>query len=567
MTDENAELKKVADGLSALQVSGAVVLSDVRRSHRSLHEHLSKIYLWWREARLIDGYLGAEYDKLGRTFKKIKYGTNYRPLLFLVYGEGGGLDKNNLPIYNATLNALHTEFERRPKLYEQDAPAKLTTFISNAGGVVELAKTVPADDDDSALPAFDRKKLAALADDINEILLKEAVLCSLGSPLPMLPIKHYFSLGYKQHSVLLVNKTDRGVGWVSTSTNSKLIQDLLVAEVRHRFDLQHPRVRPLLELLQTQSLPKHLAGLSTALVEKTTLTGYGKQKFDAERRVLYRHETGEFVLSPMNAESGVVSVVKPSTQGLPHPLQKPMFDNCGHDLLLQPRERASIEVDMLHDFNFNLFDAGPLNSVKRYPEADTASHVLSFRHRADKSRKFHVPFWPCYESFDKPQYQLLKEPSYKSNALWKAKLSVFWFQQLSDAFLDRWLEKHATQLKRDRQSRLRLVFNEDSLCFEFVYRDGAFENFEEIPLESVASCGGSCVAQFMSKDIVPVLRSVAHMQVNSRISLKLSADVLRLRFSTIDPGGSEHEILVPTIDAAGQRAKAPFMLYQPTIVP
>jgi hypothetical protein len=265
---EVADQKKISAELLVLRQAGAVVQSDVRRSHQSLHKHLSSIYLWWRDAREIEGYLESEYEKLGRKFKTVKYGMNYRPLLFLVYGEAGGLDKNNLPNFSATLNALHIEFEKHSKKYEKDGVSKLTSFISNAGGVVELAKTVPAEDDDSKLPPIDRAKLLALTESIREMLLKEAVLCSRGSPLPVLPIQQYFSLGYQNHSLLLVNKTERGVAWFSTCANPKLIQEVLVDAVRRRFDLQHPKVRPLLELIQTQSLPKHLASLSAGLIEQ-----------------------------------------------------------------------------------------------------------------------------------------------------------------------------------------------------------------------------------------------------------------------------------------------------------
>lgn len=163
---------KIAAELEGLKKAGAVVQSDLRRSHQSLHTHLSSIYLWWRDARQIPGYLDAEYNKLGRIFNTIKYGVNYRPLLFLVYGEEGGLNKNNLPNYNGTLNALHIEYEKRAKLYEKDGVAKLTAFIANAGGVVQLAKTVPADDDDTKLPPIDRKKLLAIAGSVREMLFE-----------------------------------------------------------------------------------------------------------------------------------------------------------------------------------------------------------------------------------------------------------------------------------------------------------------------------------------------------------------------------------------------------------
>lgn len=557
---------KIAAELVGLQKAGAVVQSDLRRSHESLYKHLSRTYMWWRDARQIPGYLDAEYDKLGRDFNKIKYGENYRPLLFLVYGEDAGLNKNNLPNYNGTLNALHIEYEKRQKLYEKDGVSKLTAFIANAGGVVQLAKTVPADDDDTKLPPIDRKKLLAIAGSIREILLKEAVLFSKGSPLPILPIKQYFSLGYERHSLLLVNKTDRGVGWFSTSVDAKLIQDLLVDAVRRRFDLQHPKVRPLLELLQTQSFPKHLAGLSPGLVEKGTLTGWGKKKFKAERRVLFLKDSGQFVLSPMNAEAGVVSIVKPITTGLPAKLNTPFFKDCQHDLLLQPSVVAGVEANMLQEFDFNLFDAGPLSSIPQYAESNSASHMLSFKHRADRGRKFNVPFWPCYDTFEQPQFQLLKNPDFKPKAVWKGKFSFFWFQQLSDMFLDRWLGSHAKHLKRPPAYKVRFIVDRETIDFEFVFRDGVFENYQNVPLESPAKCDGASIGVFASKDIVPVLRSVAHLPLDSGVDVELSSEMLRIRFTTIGPGGSEHEILVPTLDAKDARSTAPFMLYQPTIV-
>ncbi|NBY21467.1 MAG: hypothetical protein EBQ73_01030 [Gammaproteobacteria bacterium] len=74
MTDKT----KIAAEMVGLRQAGAAVMSDLRRSHQSLHRHLSSIYLWWREARLIPGYLDAEYDELGRIFNTIKYGENYR---------------------------------------------------------------------------------------------------------------------------------------------------------------------------------------------------------------------------------------------------------------------------------------------------------------------------------------------------------------------------------------------------------------------------------------------------------------------------------------------------------
>ena len=62
------------------------------------------------------------------------------------------------------------------------------------------------------------------------------------------------------------------------------------------------------------------------------------------------------------------------------------------------------------------------------------------------------------------------------------------------------------------------------------------------------------------------LRSVAHLPVDGKVTLEANRNVLRINFSTIDDGGSAHEIYVPTIDVENSRSTAPFSMYEPAVV-
>ena len=562
VTDVN-ELSKVKKGLEALKVDGAVVQSDVRRTHASLHRHLAKMYLWWRDAKLLDGYLDAEYATIPtkRPFKSIKYGINYRPLLYVVYGINNGLNKNNLNNWTLALNAVHKQFEEHPNLYAKDGVEKLASFIEGKGGVDGVVKwfkgiaEVDAEDE-LELPAIDRKKQLDLQKLVYQLLLAEANIFNKMQPLPTLDFPRYLHTDEENNGLLLVKKSGGKVKLVSSRVPQRLIEDLLVADYRQRFEAQHPVIRPLLELLQTQCLPKHLAKLSKDLTSKSNLAEWGKKLFHSARRVLFLHDTGEFVLSPMNADSGVVSIVKPFEKIL----------TASQDLVVQAVDRARVEALCLREFDFNLYDVGRTKEIQKFHESGSASHVLVLKHRADRLRNLTVSFWPFYDSFPQPQFQLIVSPKYTMKPLWQNELGRDWLEEIAAEFAEPWLADTGKQIKRDPYSLMRLVFDEEEIGIDHGYWNGQFKWERRFKTNAKATSAGATLGLFMSKDLVPVLRGISLLPVAGFVAFKFDGEVLHISFNTDVCGGAKHDIFVPTTDAAGKRSEVAFQKFQPASV-
>jgi len=128
---------------------------------------------------------------------------------------------------------------------------------------------------------------------------------------------------------------------IGTQDAPEFLEPVLAENVRRRFDITDMGMRPLLEIIQTQCLPAHLEGMAEALTDRTRLKEEGKKTFTNYRRVLYRPSHNEFVLSPVNALSGVVSIAKPY-----FPL---ILEACDKDVFLSPQDRSHVESVLLTD--------------------------------------------------------------------------------------------------------------------------------------------------------------------------------------------------------------------------
>jgi hypothetical protein len=336
MTENVKALNKLKKGLVQLQQEGAVVLADQRRVRRKLYEHILELYLWWRSARQVEGFLEAEYATLGRRMKRIKEGINFNPLFWLAWGNSTDKTNQDSDRYSRALNAIHEEFESKPEYYAKDSIAKLINFITAAGGMSNLRPYGKYEEEpdeaenkgsDTAVPTASKKAIE------NERLKLTALLSEYGQK-KLIPFDGFLNADFKRYGLLLVERTDDGLNILDSYQNPKLLDSILADHIKGRFEVTVFALRPLVELIQTQCLPKHLEGLVEKLVDKSALPEHGRKKFTSHRRLIYRPGSNEFVLSPMNALAGVVSVVEPF-----FPL---ILEGCEKDVYLAPVDTGCV---------------------------------------------------------------------------------------------------------------------------------------------------------------------------------------------------------------------------------
>ena len=560
--------------------------------------------MWWREANQEPDWLEDQYKTLDRKFRTVSYGINFGPLLWLVWGNNNGLENRLVDRYSRALNAIHREYERRPALYEKDGVAKLANFIKQAGGITELAdygpKTPEPAEDSTSYPDLGTSNDSQNPSANESLLLRLAKLLPEYGDKDIVQYPAYFSTTSENYGLLLVRKTDEGVDVFSSINDPKIIDSLLARTVRRRFDASVQSLRPLLELIQTQCLPKSLEGMVKRLIDKAQLPEHGRNVFTAYRRVLYRPVDNEFILSPMNALSGVVSITVPF-----FPI---LLEDCQTEVYLPVRERASLEEKLLRNLDFNLYTVErKQHSIPRYPEQNSASHALHLQHYINPNDFLTLTFWPFYDTLPQPQDQVVINPDYVLTPKWKAHMGRDEFRRLNDEFLEKWLASHALHLTRDPHALLKVTFARDHWEIQFVLRDGQFENAIRVNVYPQTVSDDACTVLFASKDWVPAMQSLAILPVTlpvvegsqeeededsseadtsdiydrlfgpfipeeaanykGGVSLELDEHVLRIEFDTFVFGGSRHTIYVPTVDSEGNRSTLPFMRYHPQTVP
>lgn len=568
MAKENEAVKKAQRQLHKLQMAAASVIEDYRRSHNNLYSHLSELYLWWRFSNKISGYLDREYAALNIKGRTLSEGINFRPLLLLAWGRDSGLPT---ALYSRVINALHQEHEKKPELYQKDGAAKLANFIKQSGGATKLAAygSDENDDDDddgqTAIKSFSGSDDKELEEKARKKLLNDAQAFILGKPMPALHVNSPPSIADQGFALLLVKKTATGLELVGSRADTTLIEDMLIDSYRRKFEAQPTAIRSLLELLQTQCLPTHLMGIAYDLRKKPVYKELWSKRLRASaQRVIFRHEHDDIILSPVDAESGVVSCIKPSKNELGE-IVSPIISvltSSDRDAFLGPVSRRKLERECLSSFDFNLYKPKKTTFISHYCESGDASHILRLEHTTNGKKRIFLPVFPFYDSMKDYVGQLVPEPSYRFKPLWESNIDPSWFQRLSDEFVTPWMNSHAKHLKRDPHAMLNMTFDDEQLRIEFVYRDGKFENNISVPLDQVSIKHSTVSVKFASIDIIPALYSLSLLPIIGSATLSLDMDVMRLQFETAD-NSSTYEIWVPTINTNNERNSAPFSFYTP----
>jgi hypothetical protein len=613
---------KIKSDLCILQKTGGVILAELRIVNDKLYVYLADVYFWWRAASRKEGYLEDEYQKNGLTYKEtVDYGINLRPLVILVFGVGK-VSSYNQGVYSRVLNKLHEEYENHPESYKRYRIAKLANFIDSSGGVKKLAgyvvekskvdelvekgdsdtvevttlnKVVNANED----KALRRKVLLQLvhnlrdkfeSDELKVSAYQKAKLKETIKDNTKDKITKNFSLILAQHS-------QDGITHIETYYDEALIEELLVNTVVKRFEVAVQSARPLFELIYTQCLPESIANLADKLIDKTTIQEVGKRKktYTSYRRVMYRCEKNEFILSPINALSGVVSTVKPFF-GL-------ILDDCNTDVYMPVSERDTVENNLLRNFEFNLYNAEyPQCPVPQYSQANSASHVVHLRHRTKPHDFLNISFWFFYNTLTQPQDQLVIDDEYVFTPTWYAHIDRNEIKRVFYEFLESWLNaKNDRYLKRDSHLHVQVTFSATGWIIENTFKYGNFVNSRVLPIKAVEASSHSVSVIFKIKDFLPVFKSLADLPIcdipkqtladvysevfegdsynaddgivpfipeeaadyKGGILLELNQDVLCIKFNTYAVGGSEHTIYIPTVDAEGNRSTKPFKRYFP----
>ncbi len=544
--------KNLHKQLYQLQTSGAVVWRDVRRSNRAFYAHVAAVYYWWRHASEVTGYLDSEYAKLARKFKsRVKYGYNFSPLLVLVWGNDNCSD-GDLDRHSRALNSIDAEYLSRPSYYKKDGVARLAKFIEDRHGINGLTGYGKADteeDDDEIVSSF---KKPALPDSAKSNALYQAAAAHYAhlTTSPSINFGAAIPVNNEELAVILVKRSATGFQLLGATNDADAVRAAAVVNFKHTFSALPSSVRAIVETVRTQCLPAHLQKIQRDLTDKS------KQKHDdgkpklSPKRLLYRANSADFLLSPVRAHAGVVTVARPKHN---------VLDDAASDVFLSNPARLALERRAISNYEFNLYKADSIDTIKTYAQESSASHVLRLENIADETDYLHLDFW----QYDSAVADVIPQVDIDSlgHADWQQSLSITWFRHLALDVVEKWFASHANHIKREHQKICQVQFGRDSIAISFVRRNAVFEHRHEIALPQQTQGFKTLNLYFLTRDLMPVLRSIADFEVDGAVDVLVDTAAVLFKFQT---DAAAFTVAVPTANENAIRNKKGFTFYQPS---
>jgi len=566
-TVTSTEVEQLTIALEHLQESASLVSAQMRSSNLALYEHLAKLWGWWYVAQSIPGYLDAEYAKVTkRRPKAVRHGINFTPLFRLTWGYGNGLSDDKCRRWSIVLNKLQ-ELYLTEEQYHTETVTKFQNYIHSKGGVdgfVGLGKFPPTelDDDelgDEEIEAKQRSELPRLTTDEMLTRLFEKANAFYGAVRNPLTVDLNATIPMTDDglSMVLVRKIGDQYQLIGASKDEDFIKPVAMQTYLNDFSALPWSTQALIETLNTQCLPIRLQSFYAALVDssnnKDDKDDEGKRR-KSVRRLLYVHATGEFVLSPIRAVSGVVTVAKPL---------RPVLENAEADVCLSTRSRRALETKQISGRNFNLFSPSNTQAIPAYATPNLASHVLRLQDDFEAGNFLHIDFWPFYASTAPTIGQLIVDAQMPRKSVWHAAMSLAWFRKFALEFTEPWIASHGTHIKREHQQVIHLSFEMHAVQVKFVYRDGQFEAGIAIDIAKTKVTGQTIAVNVRTKDFVVAMQAIADLGVTTAIDVDVDADAVVLSYSTT---AASYQVFVPTCTSDGDRSSKYFKQYVPAAV-
>lgn len=561
-----ADAAALRQQLNELKSTAEAVSKEFVTQNRAFYQHLAALYMWWREASSIEGFLEEQYATTERKFKsRVKHGINFAPLFWLTWGKDNdnGMTVDKAGRWSRVLNKLNDIFEAEEQ-YRTDTVAKLQGYIEENGGVDGLVlyghseKDADQHDDDVASDGDgdgDGSKAADTKKVMDERLLKvynaANSFYSTGHSIVPVNLPSAIPLTADGLGLVLVRKVENGYQLIGSSTDESYVKAVTMDSYLQDFSVLPASIRTIIETISTQCLPRNLQRYYSALADDAA-EGTAESSKKAIRCLMYRHGTGQFVLSPIRAKSGVVTHAKPYT---------PVLANAVADTFLPTRNLRTLESKLVAGRNFNLYAVSSKQVIPHYPGTTcTASHAVLLKSIVTKADHIPVEFWPYYESRNNNKSQLVTRGLKRGGGTWRAALPSEWFKKFAADFICKWINSHGNNIKRSHQRVFKLTFDQSALRVDFLYREGAFESNLAIYFDAAKVTGPSVQVHVLTKDFAVAMQSIADLGISSAAEVDVDENGISLHFAT---NAAEYAIYIPTCGIDGVRSKKHFTQYEP----
>lgn len=582
--------KKLDASLSTLQDS---CVSEIRMhsvTRQQERENLAKIYYWWQEAYKLPDYYNAKLahlppEQLRNTTDKF----NFAPVLRLFYGVYT-LDDPKRSRMSSALNALHEEWEAKPKLYKQDV-AKLANFIEQNKGVTGLAKQqakiTPASianadiQTDVALDEYEAKEEEKQAQFVSdyEYVSKRVKLVRAAKRIKLEvtdaqrkealgeAAENYwrkadgitdFDLAFgietnkRKYSLALVHVDGEKFTVIDANVDETAIKSALLAAYRKRYAVVPQSLRCLLEALRTQ----HVGGKVRKQLEKTLELGIDKNAqgefVHARKRLVFCPAQNQILLSPISSKAGVVTVATPTNQ---------LIKTSSNDFYMPVYSRRLLERRLIENDDINQFDVSSPNVIKPYSTLPSIIYGMKLTNKAMPADFTYVDILP-FVSGDALNYsQVTVNAPYIASLKSKHKINATTMHKLAKRYADKWLDNKGDHANRPENELCTFAVTSTEFQLEIFDKSGDIGDDRTCQIGKKLKIAKPYKQHFKCKDLMPVLSGIGALQLDGDVEMVLDSNVLIFKYKTT---AASYITAIPTcVKATKKRNADAFTAYQP----
>ena len=526
-----------------------------RRSQKYLYSGLAWVYMWWREAKLVDGLLNELYEKnfiRGQESEDEKFTRLIRLTWRLDWADES---KATLQQWSLALREIHKEYETNKAAYKTDAQKKLALYIDSVGGIRKL---IGADkyynNVDSTTEKKPKNKATRSAED--EALVEKrhvelgethfATARSISTIQSTKPIV----VNRKGYALALI-RVKRGNAYdvLATVSDDTQIRKAIISSYKRQNDIAPTILRLLAEVIQTQSLPLALEKNRYKLVDSKNIKVEDGRIFKSSqnKRVLFRKKERDIIFSENRTSCSVVTVVKPTVKTI----------TSATDVFLNVNDRRYIEQALVQRNELSLYTSNDKDKVPAIRDTEIkASHKLVLENKLlNKKRSVYFYTLDTIGEHSRPQAYITTDTT---KATWTLKTDKLWFEKLNAVFVSQWLAEYGEHITRAKHKLLRFEFGKTHLVIKH-YGERGNLSIASTPIDYVTTASGKAIKLLLlSKDVLPVLEAIANTNVIGGIGISANEHALVISYKT---EMASYKIAIPTCTTSYKRNSDTFVAY------
>jgi hypothetical protein len=542
-----SELKK---NLESLIAEADEITQLYESSQQRLYLNLGSVYLWWREAKKVDGFLEELYDER----KLVSRGgeENFTRLVRLVWQmDWSGRQAPKLQNWAKALRGLEQEFKTNRDAYDvADPQEKIRQFFDAKGGISGVGSLVApmqkSDEQEGSVSGGKGENKKSKQEVLSETAMnaKHNELGELfyadAPPITSVASKNKkIETTRKGYAVALLRRTKNGTYDILGVTNNDGIIRETIVETYKRNDDNAPQVlRLLAEVIETQALPIPLEKHRPILADiSDVLASDGKTKLKQSKRLVIRASHKDIILSEARSDCSVVTIAVPN--------QFPL--NVKDDISLRAINQRFIEQNIVQNRDL-CFHTTLTQRIEVLDGKDlVASHRLKTKNTVtDKITNLY--FYPMSHHKDGNEKQAdIDKASFKAPT-WSATVDKDWIDDLNAICVSNWLREYGVQLNRDKHKQVKFELSKEIVLWHYGTRGKYTIDEKELPKPNVSKGSKNLSFHVRSKDIFPVLSALGKQNIRGEVKLNANEDVFTIMYKT---ECASFFIAVPTCNELG----------------